>query len=171
MTFGATTVYLGLGANLGDRRRNLAVALRRLEPLVCIEAVSSLYETEPVGVQNQLAFYNAACRAATELTPQDLLGRAQVVEREIGRRPGERWGPRPIDIDLLLYGGAVVDEPALRVPHPEMLSRAFVLVPLAEVAGDVLHPELGETISSFAGKADRSGVRLVADVGWEKTFV
>lgn len=161
-------VYLGLGANLGDRRRNLAVALCRLEPLVRIEAVSSLYETEPVEVQEQPAFYNAACRAATELSPRDLLRHVQEVERGIGRRPAERCGPRPIDIDLLLYGDAVIDQPALRVPHPEMPARAFVLVPLAEVAGDLLHPELGERVSSLAGKAERSGVRLVADAGWEK---
>ncbi len=162
------TVYLGLGTNLGDRRRNLAVALRRLEPLVRIEAVSALYETEPVGVSDQPAFYNAACRAVTELSPRDLLRLVQEVEHEIGRRPAERCGPRPIDIDLLLYGDAVIDEPELRVPHPQLPARAFVLVPLAGVAADVLHPVLGEKISSLAGKASRSGVRLVAAVGWEK---
>ena len=92
----------------------------------------------------------------------------QKVEHEIGRRPAERWGPRPIDIDLLLYGDAVIDESERCVPHPEMPARGFVLVPVVDVAGDVLHPELGESISSLAAKAGRSGVRLVADVGWEK---
>ena len=103
-------VYLGLGSNLGDRQRNLAVALRRLEPLVRVEAVSSLYETDPVGPRDQPPFLNAVCRGVTGLPPRGLLRHVQEVEHEIGRRLGPRWGPRPIDIDLLLYGDALVDE-------------------------------------------------------------
>ena len=168
MTGELPVVYLGLGSNLGDRRRNLAVALRRLEPLVRVEAVSSLYETDPVGPQDQPSFYNAVCRALTGLPPLGLLRHLQEVERELGRRLGPRWGPRPIDIDLLLYDEAVVDEADLRVPHPELAKRAFVLVPLAELAADVRHPELERTISSLAAAADRSGVRKRADSGWER---
>ncbi|OGO49578.1 MAG: 2-amino-4-hydroxy-6-hydroxymethyldihydropteridine diphosphokinase [Chloroflexi bacterium RBG_16_68_14] len=161
-------VYLGLGSNLGDRRRNLAVALRRLEPLVRIEAVSSLYETDPVGPQDQPPYLNAVCRGVTGLPPRGLLRHLQEVERDLGRRLGPRWDPRPLDIDLLLYGDAVIDEPGLRVPHPELPHRAFVLVPLAELAAKLKHPELGATIGSLAKRADRSGVRKQADPGWEQ---
>ena len=168
MTAATTVVYLGLGSNLGDRRRNLAGALVRLAPQVRIEAVSPLYETEPVGPEGQSSFYNAACRGVTSLSAQELVERTQAVEHQLGRRAGERWGPRPIDIDLLLYGDLVIEEAALRVPHPEMLQRAFVLVPLREVAGDVRYPGQGETITALANKLGDDGVRLVAEAGWER---
>ena len=161
-------VYLGLGSNLGDRRRNLADALGRLAPLVRIEAVSSLYETAPVGPQDQLSFFNAVCRGVTELPPLDLLRHLQEIERELGRRPSERWGPRPIDIDVLLYGDAVIEEAGLRVPHIELANRAFVLAPLAELAAELRHPELGRTIGELADVADRSGVQKRAAAGWEQ---
>jgi len=170
VNFELPTVYLGLGSNLGDRERNLSVALRRLEPLVRIEAVSSLYETDPVGQQDQPVYLNAVCRGVTGLPPRGLLRHLKEVERELGRRDSTRWGPRPIDIDLLLYGEAVVEEVDLRVPHPEMPSRAFVLVPLAELAPEVRYPVLGRTVSSLAGEVARSGVRLRAEPGWEKSW-
>jgi len=162
-------VYLAFGSNLGDRERNIAVALRRLEPLVRVEAVSSLYETDPVP-EGQPPYLNACCRAVTGLQPRGLLRHAREIEREIGRRGGERWGPRPIDIDLLLYGDGVVDEEGLRVPHPELANRPFVLVPLAEVADGVIHPTLGRTIADLAREAERSGVRLRAERGWEEAW-
>jgi 2-amino-4-hydroxy-6-hydroxymethyldihydropteridine diphosphokinase len=161
-------VYLGLGSNLGDRQRNLAVALERLGPLVRVEAVSSLYETEPVGPQDQPPFLNAVCRAVTGLPPKGLLRHLDEVEREIGRRRGERWGPRPIDIDLLLYGDLVLDEGGAQVPHPELQNRAFVLAPLAELAPELAHPTLGRTIAELAGDVDGSGVRVREGRGWEK---
>lgn len=168
---GLPAVYLGLGANLGDRERNLTVALRRLEPLARVEDVSSLYESEPVGPE-QPPYLNAVCRVVTGLRPMALLRHALEVEREIGRRRGadERWGPRPIDIDLLLYGDTVVDEPGLRVPHPELLRRPFALVPLAELAGELRHPELDETVAALAERVERSGLRLVAERGWERAW-
>lgn len=169
MTGARPVVYLGLGSNLGNRRANLAVALSRLEPLVRVQAVSSLYETDPAGIDQQPPFYNAACRATTGLEPQALLRHLKEVEYELGRRPGPRWGPRPIDIDLLLFDEAVIDQPDLRVPHREMSRRAFVLMPLAELAGDVRHPELGRAISSLANNADASGVRRLAAPGWERS--
>ncbi len=169
MNDGLPVIYLGLGSNLGDRRRNLAVALRRLGPLVRVEAVSSLYEADPVGPQGQPKYYNAVCRGVTGLQPRGLLRHLSEVERELGRRAGERWGPRPLDIDLLLYDDFVLEEPNLRVPHPELPSRAFVLVPLAELAAEVPHPELGQTIGTLAAQVDRSGVCRRADVGWEKS--
>jgi 2-amino-4-hydroxy-6-hydroxymethyldihydropteridine diphosphokinase len=161
-------VYLGLGSNLGNRRRNLAVALLRLEPLVRIEAVSSLYETEPVGEQEQPAFLNAACRAVTGLPARGLLRHLQEVERELGRRPGERWGPRPIDIDLLLYGDEVIDEADLRVPHAELAKRAFALAPLAELAPDARHPVLGHAISALLNDVAQDTVRKIEGPGWER---
>ena len=160
-------VFLGLGSNLGDRQRNLATALRRLAPLVRIEAVSALYETDPVGPQDQPTFYNAVCRGVTGLPPRDLLRHLHEVERDLGRRGGLRHGPRPIDIDLLFYGDAVVNEDGLRVPHAELTQRAFVLVPLAELAPELRHPELGTTVASLLEGTDRSGVRKRAETGWE----
>jgi 2-amino-4-hydroxy-6-hydroxymethyldihydropteridine diphosphokinase len=167
-----TEIYLALGANLGDRERNLSVALRRLAPLVRIEAVSSLYETAPVGPQDQPAYLNAVCRGTTGLRPRALLRHLQAVEHELGRRGAAhaRWGPRPIDIDLLFYGDDVIDGGELRVPHPELAKRAFVLVPLAEIAPDLQHPEASRTIESLADGVDRSGVRLRAGPGWEQRW-
>jgi len=162
-------VYLALGANVGDRERNLAVALRRLEPLVRIEAVSSLYETDPVPA-GQPPYLNAAVRAVTGLQPRALMRHIKEVEREIGRRGGERWGPRPIDIDLLLYGDLVGDEDDVLVPHPELANRPFVLIPLAEIAGGVRHPALDRTIGALAKDADGSGVRRLAEAGWERRW-
>ncbi len=164
---GLVTVYLGLGSNLGNRRANLAAALRRMQPLVRVEAVSSLYETKPVGVTEQPDFLNAACRAVTGLRPIALLRHVKAVEREIGRRLGEPQGPRPIDLDILLYGDEVIDEPELRVPHPRMAERAFVLVPLAEIAPDVRHPELGRPIRALLEEVGREGVTKRAEAGWE----
>ena len=172
MSAGLPAVYLGLGSNLGDRERNLSVALRRIEPLLRVEAVSSLYETEPVGPQDQPAYLNAVCRGVTGLQPRSLLRHLLAVEHELGRRGRDlaRWGPRPIDIDLLFYGDLVIDEDGLRVPHPELANRAFVLVPLAELARGLPHPQLGRTVQSLVGGIDRTGVRLRAETGWQQRW-
>jgi 2-amino-4-hydroxy-6-hydroxymethyldihydropteridine diphosphokinase len=162
-------IYLALGANIGDRERNLAVALRRLEPLVRIDAVSSLYETDPVP-PGQPPYLNAAVRAVTGLRPRALMRHIKEVEREIGRRGGERWGPRPIDIDLLLYGDVVGDDDGVSLPHPELANRPFVLIPLAEIAADIRHPVLDKTIESVAKDAEGSGVRRVAEAGWQRRW-
>lgn len=161
------TVYLGLGANVGDREANLRSALGALNRMGRVERVSSLYETAPVGPE-QPPFYNAACRFETGLRPGALLRFLQGVEHEIGRRPGEeRWGPRSIDLDILLYGSEAVDEDGLTVPHPRMYDRAFVLVPLAEIAPDLQYPGSGETIAQLASAVDASGVRRIAEAGWD----
>jgi len=167
-----TGVYLALGSNLGDRERNLSAALRRLEPLVRIEAVSSLYETDPVGPQDQPPYLNAVCRGTTGLQPRALLRHLQAVEYELGRRGAAhaRWGARPIDIDLLFYGEEVIDDGELRVPHPELAKRAFVLVPLAEIAPALHHPETSLTIASLADGVDRAGVRVRGERGWEQRW-
>ena len=166
---GDTTVYLAFGSNLGDRRQNLIAAMDGLAPQVRVEAVSSLYETDPVGPQDQQDYYNAVCRARTSLQPRELLAVVKQVERDVGRTEGPRWGPRVIDIDILLCGDLIVDEPELHVPHREMAKRAFVLVPLAELAADVTHPAEGvTTIRELLASVDASGVRLLADAGWER---
>jgi len=162
-------VYLAFGSNLGDRERNIAAALRRIQPLAQVKEVSALYETDPVP-EGQPPYLNAACRSVTGLQPKALLRHIKEVERELGRRGGERWGPRPIDIDLLLYGDLVLEDAELTLPHPGLAERPFVLVPLADIAAGVRHPTLGRTIAELAGEADGSGVRLFAGAGWEKSW-
>lgn len=163
-----TVVYLGLGANLGDRRGNLSAALRGIEPAVRVDAVSSLYETAPVGPQDQPAYYNAACRGATSMRPRALLDHVKAVERQLGRSEGPRWGPREIDIDILLFGIEVVEEEGLTVPHLELANRAFVLAPLAEIAAHLLHPLLDKSIEELAAAVDQAGVRMEAGPGWQR---
>lgn len=140
--------FVGLGSNLGDRHSNLRAAVESLRVTggVQVTATSSVYETDPVGPP-QPDFLNAVVEIETSLAARQLLGVLKDIEGQIGRTPAERWGPREIDLDLLLYGDEVIEEEGLRVPHPEMYARAFVLVPLAE-----LHPELG-------GPTDGGGVR------------
>ena len=132
-----TLAYVGLGANLGDRERTIrrAVGLLGADPEVEVVAVSSLRETDPVGYADQPRFLNGAAAVETELPPGGLLDRLLAVERELGRVRGEgpRYGPRAIDLDLLLYGDQVVEEPGLTVPHPRLAERRFALEPLHEL--------------------------------------
>ncbi len=165
----AATVYLSLGANLGDRLANLRLALTRLQTLARLEEVSSLYETQPQGVSDQPLFLNAVCRVSTGLEPQALLRFLKNVERETGRQPGgERWGPRPIDLDILLYDDRVLDAPELTVPHPRLAERAFVLVPLCELAPELRHPLLAKTMKELLASVGKKGVRKIAPRAWEK---
>ncbi len=162
------TVYLGLGANIGNRQANLRMALWGLARLARLEAVSSLYKTEPVGgPARQPPFYNAACRIETGLEPRPLLRFLQNLEWEIGRRPGgSAWGPRPIDLDILLYDEEIVAEEGLVIPHPRLAERAFVLVPLAEIAAQVRHPVLGKSIGELLAAAEPRGVCRIAAADW-----
>ena len=161
-------VYLGLGSNLGNREANLRAALRGLWRMGRVEAVSALHETEPVGGPAQPSFYNAACRLETGLEPRPLLRFLQGLEHELGRRPGgARGGPRPIDLDILLYEDRVVDEVGLIIPHPRLAERPFVLVPLAEIAADVRLPGDGRTVGELLSATGTEGVRRVAEVGWD----
>jgi len=135
-----------------------------------IVAVSPLYETDAVTPDGgiQPAYLNAACRIETGLDPLPLVRFLQELEREIGRRPtSERWAPREIDLDLLLYANEIVETDDLIVPHPRLAGRSFVLVPLAEIAADMNHPVLNRTIADLAGEAGDAGVRKVADAGWD----
>jgi 2-amino-4-hydroxy-6-hydroxymethyldihydropteridine diphosphokinase len=136
-------VYLALGTNLGDRLDNLRRALAALPPDFEVQAVSRVYETEPAYVEEQPRFYNLVCRAVTALSPFDALRRLKTLEAELGRVSGPRFGPRQIDLDLLLYDDVRLDTPELTLPHPRLAERAFVLVPLDEVAPDLVHPVLG----------------------------
>jgi 2-amino-4-hydroxy-6-hydroxymethyldihydropteridine diphosphokinase len=151
-------VYLALGSNLGDRRAHLASAVARLAPDVAVERVSSLYETEPAYVLDQPRFLNAALRGRTALAPAELLALLKRIERELGRAAGPRFGPRVIDLDILLYGGQAIETEALAIPHPRMAERPFVLVPLAEIAPDLIPPgwqtSVGEMARSVRGHGD-----------------
>jgi 2-amino-4-hydroxy-6-hydroxymethyldihydropteridine diphosphokinase len=135
-----TVAYVGLGSNLGDREATIRAAVAALPGVV---AVSELRETEPVGVTEQPAFLNGAARLATELSPRELLDALLEIERGLGRERRVRWGPRTIDLDLLLYGGETVDEPGLTVPHPSLHERRFALEPLAELDPELVVPGRG----------------------------
>ena len=148
-----TRAYIGLGANLGDREATIRRALELLDrhPDVSVVAVSTLRETEPVGYADQPRFLNGAAALETVLGPRDLLSRLLSVERALGRtRNGPRWGPRTIDLDLLLHGAEVVDEPGLRVPHPRLAERRFALEPLAELDPGLVVPGAGPLATLLA---------------------
>jgi 2-amino-4-hydroxy-6-hydroxymethyldihydropteridine diphosphokinase len=150
-----TTAYVGLGANLGDRELTLRRALDLLGERVELTGVSSFRDTEPVGYVDQPRFLNAAARVETELSPLDLLDLLLAVERELGRvrEGGPRFGPRTIDLDLLLYGDATVDEPGLTVPHPRLHERRFALEPLVELDPDLVVPGRGR-VSALLSELD-----------------
>ena len=138
----AVFAYIGLGSNLGDRRAMIAGALEKLQP----RRVSAVVETQPVGMTDQPRFLNAVAELETELPPDELLTRLLDVERGLGRVRVERWGPRSIDLDLLLYGDTQVRSESLSVPHPELHRRRFVLEGLAELCPDRSVPGLGRTV-------------------------
>ena len=156
--------YLGLGSNLGDRRKNLQDASELLDTLddgVRVLRSSSVYETEPWGLEDQPKFLNSVLEIAASVPPERLLELAKQVERTLGREWSPRYGPRLIDVDVLLYGESVVEQPDLQIPHPRMELRAFVLVPLAELADGAVHPVSGLTIGQLAKEVDgKEGVTL-----------
>lgn len=135
-----TRAYVALGANLGDREATIEAAVAALPGVV---AVSQLRETDPVGVVDQPQFLNGAAALETELSPRELLDVLLAVERELGRERRERWGPRTIDLDLLLYGGETIDEPGLTVPHPRLHERRFALEPLLDLDPELAIPGRG----------------------------
>jgi 2-amino-4-hydroxy-6-hydroxymethyldihydropteridine diphosphokinase len=145
------SVYLGLGTNLGDREANLRQAIQRLEQIDGIELqeISDLYETSPVGYLDQPPFYNMVIRSTTTLSPRSLLEQVLQVENQLRRVRTIRFGPRSIDIDILLYEDRLVNEEDLQIPHPRMVERGFVLVPLFEIAGDLLIPGTNKTITQW----------------------
>lgn len=148
-----TIAYLGLGSNIGDRKATICKALEILAESVQLESVSSFYETEPWGYEEQPVFLNLACRIKTGLNARELLLLAKSIEKGLGRTPSFRYAPRTIDIDILLYDNTVIDEPDLSIPHPRLAERAFVLVPLAEIAPEMIHPKEGKTMKQMASQA------------------
>ncbi len=154
----AVTVYLGLGSNLGDRQENLKKALEFLAQRLRMGKVSAIYDTDPLGDTNQPRYLNMVCQAFTMLAPEGLLALVKGVESKMGRK-GKSGAPRSIDIDILLYGNLVMTTPDLTIPHPRMHERAFVLVPLAEIAPDLVHPVKNKTIKELqAGLKEVQGV-------------
>ena len=146
-----TRAYVGLGSNLGDREATLRRALDLLGERVAVVAVSSFRETEPWGFADQPWFLNAVAAVETDAPPRDLLDELLAVERELGRtRDGPRFGPRTVDLDLLLYGDEVVDEPELTVPHPRLHERRFALEPLAELVPALVVPRRGRVVDLLA---------------------
>jgi len=159
----AERVFLSLGSNLGNRIANLAEGLERLgnTPRVTVVKASHAYETEPAGVKNQPAFYNMVAEIETDLEPLELLNAARKIELELGRKPTERWGPRTIDIDIVLWGNRVSETGRLSLPHKEFRGRDFVLAPFAEIAPEVVDPVTGRTIGDLAAQPRLEGQCIV----------
>jgi len=152
-------VHLSLGSNLGDRPARLREALRALGHLEGTQllVLSRCYETEPLGPAEQPAFLNLAAEIETALTPLELLNAVKDIEARLGRTASERWGPRVIDIDLILWGGRVMADAQLTLPHREFRGRAFVLRPLAEIAPDAIDPVTGKTVAELAAAPEAQG--------------
>lgn len=158
----AELVYLSLGSNVGDRVANLRAAIERLTGAGTVKATSGLYETEPVGFRDQPWFLNCVVALETGSTPRDLLAQALAIEEAMGRQRTRPKGPRAIDIDILLFGDRVIDEPGLKIPHPAMHQRRFVLAPLVEIAAGVFHPAIKKTARQLlAGLPTGQAVRMM----------
>ena len=157
-------IYLSIGSNVGDRLLNLQNAVTSLAPKVQSVLQSSIYETGPWGYADQPAFLNQAVKAETYLDPNDLLVLLKEIEVSMGRQETFRFGPRLIDLDILFYDELVLDTPKLTIPHPRIAERAFVLIPLAEIAPDLCHPIFKKTIQELKTPLDTSSIELFQSV-------
>jgi 2-amino-4-hydroxy-6-hydroxymethyldihydropteridine diphosphokinase len=155
------TIYLALGANLGDRAASLRAALERLREAISLERLSAVYETEPAYLLEQPRFLNMAVCGRTALEPHALLALLKRIERDLGRVAGPRYGPRAIDIDILLYDDLALDSASLVIPHPRMAERPFVLTPLAEIAPDCVPPGWDRPVGALAALVRGNGDVLV----------
>ncbi len=158
-----TTVFLALGSNLGDRKTNLYTAIDFLRRKITVQRLSSIYETEPAYVTDQPPFLNLVLRGETDLPPTELLMLAKSIEREMGRQKTIRFGPRVVDVDILLYGDERINAPLLTIPHPRMTERAFVLIPLAEIAPDIVIPGTEKPVSLLAAALPAGGLGKILD--------
>lgn len=156
-------IYLSLGSNIGNRREYLKQAVGMLKTRLDKAKVSSVYRTEPWGNEDQPDFLNLCLVGKTSLSPQELLVFIRSIEKKLGRTHQEKWGPREIDIDILFYDGKTIKTPELEIPHPYVAERAFVLIPLEEIAPDLLHPVLKLPIHKLAGRIDPAGIERLAD--------
>ncbi len=153
-------VYIALGSNLGQRMENLRSATAWLEPQIHVVVKSAVYETEPWGYADQPAFLNMALRAETDLSPSALLAGLKEIESSLGRTPSFRNGPRLIDLDIIFYDDILLDSLALTIPHPRLHERAFVLIPLAEIAPGFIHPGIGLSVEQLAANVGKKGIKL-----------
>jgi 2-amino-4-hydroxy-6-hydroxymethyldihydropteridine diphosphokinase len=158
-------IYLALGTNLGDRFANLQAAIAALPPAVRVRSRSPVYETLPWGLTSQPAFLNMVLKGETALAPVELLKHLKLLETELGRLPSVRWGPRRIDMDILFFDRLILDTPELTIPHPRLHERAFVLVPLADLAPSLVHPVLGKPVSQLLAAVDTTGVKRYEPTG------
>jgi len=157
------TIYIALGTNLGNRLANLRAAIQSMPPEVKVLAESHVYETPPWGYEDQPAFLNMVVKAKTELLPEALLKYLKQLEVELGREQNFRWGPRLIDLDILFYDDLVLASPPLVIPHPRLHERAFVLVPLADVAPDLIHPVLKQSVRDLLVAIEAQGIVRFGD--------
>jgi 2-amino-4-hydroxy-6-hydroxymethyldihydropteridine diphosphokinase len=154
-----STVYLALGTNLGDRPGNLQNAIAGLPPVVTVLESSPVYKTLPWGVTDQPAFLNMVIKAETHSEPLELLKQLKLLETRLGRLPSIRYGPRLIDIDLLFYDDLILNTAELTIPHPNLHERAFVLVPLSDLAPEFIHPVTGKTVRQLLAEVSATGVK------------
>jgi 2-amino-4-hydroxy-6-hydroxymethyldihydropteridine diphosphokinase len=156
-------VYLGLGTNLGDRSANLKAGVDSISADAILLVCSSVYQTTPWGFTDQPDFYNQVIKIESELPATDLLKKCKSIEQAIGRQPSFRYGPRLIDIDILLYNEMILDTPDLTIPHPRLIERSFMLVPLLEITPDLVHPGTGVAFSQYLNGLETSGVTRLTE--------
>ncbi|RJQ32696.1 MAG: 2-amino-4-hydroxy-6-hydroxymethyldihydropteridine diphosphokinase [Actinobacteria bacterium] len=159
----ASVVYLSLGSNIGERKKSLEEAIKELKTKLGILAISSVYQSKPIGLEDQPDFYNLVIKARTDLNPHQLLDYIQHIEVNLGRKREARWGPRTIDIDILLYNNQVISSDRLVIPHPRMIERLFVLKPLLEVEPELELPDRKE-VKNYLEKIKNQKVEKITEI-------